>query len=255
MRTIIHILLWLSCVMSLRAQVAAGPLSISPEAKDLIVRFETGGRSYYESRLKRPTWPGGASGVTIGIGYDCGYNTRAGIIKDWSRLPKASRDALAAASGVKGQRAKIMVSSLRWIVVPWPEAEEVFVSNSMQRFGGYTSTAFPGVIKTHSHIQGALLSIVFNRGASMADTPSRREMRSIRTHVQTGNLRHIPAEIRSMKRLWIGKGLDGLLTRRDAEAALVDRALADNGKAVSPNPKRSLWFVLTRIFRSDNEHP
>lgn len=204
--------------------IPAGPLSISPEARDLIVEFETGGQSYYQSRLQRPSWPGGASGVTVGIGYDIGYNTRSGVLADWSTLPDSTRLALASTAGVKGTAAKPRAAALKWITIPWPTAQAVFVSNTMPRFGTMTAQAFPGILPTHGHVQGAMLSIVFNRGASM-DGPKRTEMRAIRTAVATGNIRAIPAQIRAMKRLWIGKGLPGLLRRREAEAALVERRL------------------------------
>jgi GH24 family phage-related lysozyme (muramidase) len=46
-------------------------------------------------------------------------------------------------------------------------------------------------------------------------------MLAIRDLVARGDLAGIAAQIRSMKRLWEGKGLDGLLRRRDDEAALV----------------------------------
>ncbi len=206
------------------AQVAAGPLSISPEAKKLIVEFETGGQSYYQARLQRPTWPGGASGVTVGIGYDLGYNTRAQILEDWKALPESQRNALAGASGLKGAAAKARVSALKWIVIPWPVAEEVFVRKTMPRFGSMTAGAFPGITAAHAHVEGAMLSIVFNRGASMAGSV-RVEMRSIRDYVAAGRIAPIPQEIRSMKRLWVGKGLDGLLRRREAEARLVEQSL------------------------------
>ena len=203
--------------------IPAGPLRISPEGKALIVEFETGGQAYYRKALSKPSWPGGASGVTVGIGYDVGYNTRAQILADWKALPEAQRNALASAAGVKGVAAKPRAAALKWIVVPWETAETVFVSNTMPRFGSMTSTAFPGITDKHGHVQGSPLSIVFNRGASMSGD-SRREMRSIRSSVAAGNVRAIPGQIRSMKRLWIGKGLDGLLRRREAEARLVERS-------------------------------
>lgn len=203
--------------------IPAGPLTISPEARDLIVHHETGGKRYYESRLQRPSWPGGASGVTVGIGYDVGYNGRAAVVADWAALPESQRNALASAAGVKGVAAKLRVSALRWIIVPWGVAEEVFVSNTMPRFGKMTAAAFPGVAATHGHVQGALLSIVFNRGASMVGS-SRAEMRSMAGAVQGGRVRALPPEIRSMKRLWLGKGLAGLLTRREDEARLVEKS-------------------------------
>lgn len=204
--------------------VPAGPLVVSPEGKALIVEFETGGESYYRSKLQRPSWPGGASGVTVGIGYDLGYNNRQGILDDWRALPEPARNALASAAGVKGVAAKTRVQALRWILVPWPVAQDVFVGNTMPRFGALTDQAFPGVRSSHGHVQGALLSIVFNRGASMAGV-SRAEMRSIRTHIAAGRVRAVPGEIRSMKRLWVGKGLPGLIRRREAEARLVEQSL------------------------------
>jgi GH24 family phage-related lysozyme (muramidase) len=204
--------------------IPAGPLQISPESKDLIVEFETGGRSYYQAKLQRPTWPGGASGVTIGIGYDVGYNTRTAVISDWQALPEGSRNALASAAGVKGVAAKSRASALKWIIVPWQDAENLFVRNTMPRFGKMTNTAFPGITRTHGHVQGVMLSIVFNRGASMAGD-GRIEMRAIRGDLQAGRITDIPRQIRSMKRLWVGKGLPGLLRRREAEAALIERSL------------------------------
>ena len=50
---------------------------------------------------------------------------------------------------------------------------------------------------------------------------SRKEMRNIRAYVQEKNYKKIAQEIRNMKRLWVGKNLDGLLTRREAEASLM----------------------------------
>jgi GH24 family phage-related lysozyme (muramidase) len=54
---------------------------------------------------------------------------------------------------------------------------------------------------------------------------SRREMRAVRDAVANGDLQEIANQLRSMKRIWEGKGLDGLLRRRDAEADLVESAI------------------------------
>lgn len=218
------ILLAASLCLSAPAQERAGPLTISSESKTLIVEFETGGQAYYTRSLSRPSWPGGASGVTIGIGYDVGYNTPAQIRNDWSALPSSQLNALVSCAGVKGTAARPRAAALRWFSVPWGPAEKVFVRNTMPRFGSMTAIAFPGITRTHPHVQGAMLSIVFNRGSSMSGS-SRTEMRNIRGHIARDDVRPCPAEIRSMKRLWIGKGLDGLLRRREAEARLIERAL------------------------------
>jgi GH24 family phage-related lysozyme (muramidase) len=50
-------------------------------------------------------------------------------------------------------------------------------------------------------------------------------MRAVRDAVAAGDLQEIANQIRAMKRLWEGKGLDGLLKRRDAEADLVESAI------------------------------
>jgi GH24 family phage-related lysozyme (muramidase) len=62
----------------------------------------------------------------------------------------------------------------------------------------------------------------------MVDKPGedrRREMRAIRDAVADEDLQEIADQLRSMKRLWEGKNLDGLLTRREAEAQLVESAI------------------------------
>lgn len=204
--------------------IVAGPLTISRAARDLIIAFEVGDKSYYEKRLSRPTWPGAASGVTIGFGYDLGYNSAGQIRADWSDLPPSHRDELARLAGAKGQAAKHLPATVAHIRVPWVVAEKVFDRRTLPRYATLAANAFPGLHALHPHIQGAVLSLVFNRGSGMAGD-SRREMREIKEAIKAGNLAAIPAAIRSMKRLWRGKGLDGLLKRREAEAKLVESAL------------------------------
>jgi GH24 family phage-related lysozyme (muramidase) len=56
--------------------------------------------------------------------------------------------------------------------------------------------------------------------------PRRAEMRAVRDAVAVQDLAEIAAQLRAMKRLWEGQGLDGLLRRREAEAQLVESCLA-----------------------------
>lgn len=209
--------------------VAGLPIEVSTAARDLIIHYEVGGENYYRKYLQRPTYPGGASGVTIGFGYDCGYNTAAQIRKDWSgRLGKAEVDALASTAGLKGTRAANEIRRVKWLVsVPWETARDVFEQSTMPRFAKLTKSAFPDIGNAHPHGQGAVLSIAFNRGTSMRG-PTRREMRELRDNLKPAPEK-VPGNIRSMKRLWVGKGLDGLLLRREAEAKLFERGL---GKGV-----------------------
>ena len=207
----------------LAALIPAGPLQISPESKELIVEFETGGKYGYD---KHPEWPGGASGCTVGIGYDCGYNSRAAILSDWKGLPEGTRNALASTAGVKGIAAKSRTSALKWIIVPWEHAEALFVANTMPRFGNLTANAYRGVLKTNGDIQGVMLSLTFNRGDDKRGE-RRRELAAMDADLlaKPQRLADLPVQIRSMKRLWVGKGLSGLLRRRDAEARLIENSL------------------------------
>jgi hypothetical protein len=54
--------------------------TVSQKAIDLIVFYEVNDEPTYTRRYTAPTWPGGASGVTIGIGYDIGYVTKAAFV-------------------------------------------------------------------------------------------------------------------------------------------------------------------------------
>jgi len=197
--------------------------TVSDKAFKLILDYEVGGgESYYNKALKRPCWPGGASGVTIGIGYDLGYNNLDQFTSDWMyQIPLDQFNRLKVHLGKMSTTAKGAVASVRDIEVPWCNALTVFKKSTLPRFIKETLKAFPGADKLHPDAFGALVSIVFNRGASVSGN-SRVEMLNIRNLISSKNYKAIAKEIRSMKRLWVGKGLDGLLKRRDEEASLVE---------------------------------
>ncbi len=211
-------------VTAVKTGLTAGALNISQEAYNLIVNDECGGEGYYNRRYIRPQWPGGASGVTVGIGYDCGYNTKAQIAADWAHLGTERVAALQSVAGLKGQTAKSALGRTRHVVISWQEAKATFDKKTVSRFGDMTATAFKGITAAPDHCEGVMLSIVFNRGALMTGS-TRLEMRQCRDAIAAGRLHEVPGYIRSMRRLWVGKGLDGLLKRRLAEAALFERGL------------------------------
>src|SRR6185503_7631740 len=55
-------------------------------ATDMIVRLEVSNSARYERLYRRPIWPGGQSGVTIGIGYDLRFASEDDLNNDWSAL-------------------------------------------------------------------------------------------------------------------------------------------------------------------------
>jgi hypothetical protein len=198
-------------------------VQISRKAVDAIIAEEISSLKYYNHVHCRPSYPGGDSGVTIGIGYDLGYNTRQQVIADWrGRMPEPDLEVILACCGKKGDEAKLLCKAprLQQIVVPYVEAYKVFVSRTLPRFAALTLAIYPGLEQLKPDAIGALVSMVYNRGNSL-EGDRRTEMKQIVPLVAAKNYGAIAAQIVKSKRLWKDKGLDGLLKRRDNEAALV----------------------------------
>jgi len=196
----------------------------SPKALALILEYEVGGgKSYYEKYLSKPTWPGGASGMTLAIGVDCGYYTSAELEKLFHFLPKEQLEVVKGASGKTGQAGKAYTQQHKnsSINITWDQAIEIFDTLTWPKFAKLAEKSFPGLDQLCDNAYGAIVSLVFNRGSSLVGD-SRLEMRNIRDLVPKKDYKGIANELRKMKRIWKGKGLDGLLARRDAEANLVE---------------------------------
>jgi GH24 family phage-related lysozyme (muramidase) len=198
---------------------------ISKEAIDLIVRNEVSSKDTYDSSYTGVIWPGAQSGATIGIGYDLGYVTREEFIKDWRGM--VSQEALFILGpmvGVKGAEAKKFVT--KSIKVPYDAAYKVFEKKTLPKWIAQVEKALPNTDKLSDDSMGALVSLAYNRGASFSSRGGRyTEMRNIKILMQEENFKGIPDEFRSMKRLWEDQNLDGLLRRRDEEAALFEKGL------------------------------
>lgn len=192
-------------------------MAFSQKAFDLILSFEGMGQPRQ--------WPGGESGVTIGFGYDIGYVSAAQFQSDWGDVLSADVMAkLKTAIGLKGLPAKNKAAQLADVRIDRGIALTIFTNKTVPAYVTQTRAAFPGFDALPIDAQGALVSLVFNRGASMKGD-RRKEMRAIRDAVPSGDLREIAKQLREMKRLWVGQGLDGLLRRRDAEADMVEASI------------------------------
>jgi GH24 family phage-related lysozyme (muramidase) len=199
----------------------AEPLAISKEAYNLIIKHEVGGGpAYYNRYLIRPAYVSENSGITIGIGYDLRFNTRAQIAADWKELSPEVIKRLQAVSGVKGTRT--MARTLQSVVIPWDIAQKVYQERTIPRFAKLTEAAYPGTRSLHPHEQGAMLSWVFNRGQGISPTSTRDiEKRLMRRDIPNAP-KNLPAHFRSSKRIWVGTGLDGLPRRREDEARVCE---------------------------------
>jgi GH24 family phage-related lysozyme (muramidase) len=106
-------------------------------------------------------------------------------------------------------------------VIPWEAAFSVFKGVTIPKFWKATRQAFPGIENLSANCQGALLSLVFNRGPSL-NGDRRRHMSQIRDFVAQQNLPAIAQAIINMIPLWAGKSIaKGMDRRRRAEAKLV----------------------------------
>lgn len=190
---------------------------VHPDAVALIIRWEIGSASLYRQRYRGVVWPGASSGPTWGIGYDGGHATRRTIAADWALHDDVDR--LVGTSGVTGLRAKAELWRWKGVLTDYDYAVLVFATRSLIEYERQTRRAFrDGYDALPSRARGALVSLVYNRGASMTGD-SRREMRALRDDcVPDGNVACMAREIRAMKRLW--PSLKGLRDRRDDEARL-----------------------------------
>jgi len=200
---------------------------INKKSIDFIIQHEAGGRAYYDKVLQKPIWPGGESGITVGLGYDLGYNTEKQFIKDWGKvLSEPNVKTLKTVIGFKGQKAKLSLKGeLLNIRIPYNIAYDVFVKSSIPRYYKLTLSIYPGMVNLNEDTQGALVSMIFNRGSSL-NGESRKEMRAIVDLIEAKDYEGIAEEIEKSKRLWEHKGLDGLVIRREAEADMIRNSIA-----------------------------
>jgi GH24 family phage-related lysozyme (muramidase) len=200
---------------------------VSKKAIDLIIQHEVGGRAYYEKKLQAPIWAGGESGVTIGMGYDLGFNSEKQFMLDWSGVINLNFiNALRPTIGIKGPQAKAMLKGeILNVRIPYNTAYEVFVKSSLPRYYAMTKKIYPNMDLLNDDTKGALVSVVYNRGNRL-EGDSRAEMRAIVDLIAKQDYEGIAEQIEKSKRLWEGKNLDGLVIRREAEADLVRDSMA-----------------------------
>lgn len=111
---------------------------------------------------------------------------------------------------------------VRDIEVPWDKALDVFERITVPRFYLQMLRIYPQAETLPDPARDALLSLVFNRGTSLAGD-RRAEMLGIQNCLRDGRTHDVPQLLRLMRRLW--PNTTGLQKRRDAEADLFESAL------------------------------
>lgn len=207
----------------------------SQDAIDLIVTEEDSGQAYYARHYTHFEWPEGASGPTVGIGYDCGYSTAAQIKTDWTGfVSDQTVAALMRSAGLQGQVAHAWVQhNGQSVTITWDQAIAQFKAHELPKWEAKLIHDLPNTDQLSGDSFGALTSIIFNRGDGGFTLPGSRfmEMRAIKDHMVAKQFGKIPAEILSMRRLWPRGG--DLWNRRGHEATLFSRGLVP---PVAPAP-------------------
>jgi hypothetical protein len=180
---------------------------------------------YLRTKIVKAILAGGdPAGVTIGVGYDLGVTIADRFEADWgSALPKETMTRLKQAIGVKGSTAKSLVETLKDIEVPFSTARQVFLETAVPRFYHLMTSTFPGASELPFACQGALLSLVYNRGSSL-EGERRIHMRRIRDAIVTDKLEDVPFQLRAMKELGGVSGMSGIVKRREGEALMCEKA-------------------------------
>ena len=198
----------------------------SPAAIELIHRFEGFDQPWI--------WQGGMSGVTIGYGYDLGYELS--FMHDWCGLLNVvDMSRLNAAVGIKGEPAHSLCQHFQTIKIPEHAASLVFQNTTLPKYENLVIQTFPQSEKLPADAFGALVSLIYNRGTSLVDAAGsdrRAEMRNIYLLLKGWDgynaliLRNLATQVDSMKRLWPNIPDDdcSLHNRREAEASLIRNA-------------------------------
>lgn len=183
--------------------------------------------SAYNKLYCRPIVPAPdttTSGVTIGIGYDCGQATGQKIMDDWiSYIPAQQAARLAATGGLKKYDAVAEANKMQDIVIPIEVALKQWYEKKLPYFAKETARIYPNLPNLHPYEQTCLISLVFNRGASL-DGDRRKEMKDLVVATSMDDDKAMAKLFRDMKRLW--PDTRGLQIRRDLEADFIE--MADN---------------------------
>jgi len=201
----------------------------SEKAIQFIIDQEDGGARYYERTEEHWDWPGGASGPTCGVGYDCGYSTADQIRADWKDyVDEETLQAIIRGAGKAGNAGHIFVINNHGdITIPFDVAVRQFRDRELPKQEEMAQAALPNFDLLSGDSAGALVSLGFNRGFSGFNSPLPRfrEMHQIRRLMVAGEWALIPVQISSMIRIWPHS--HDMIQRRKAEAELFAGGLKD----------------------------
>lgn len=195
---------------------------ISERAIKLIIAFEVTSKDVYIRKYQGVTRPGGQSGITMGVGYDLGYVTQEYLREDWSGyLSNDELKQLSIACNVRGTDANSLLLQLSNIRIPWDKADDQFRKKVLPIYIAATLGSLDNADLLSDDALGALVSLVYNRGASFTATGDRySEMRQIKKLMRNKQFDLIPDQLEKMAGLWTSRDVIGVAKRRHLEALL-----------------------------------
>ena len=110
------------------------------------------------------------------------------------------------------------------IKIPYDVALKIYEEKTLPEKYKETQMAFPGMEKLPPDCQGALVSLVMNRGAALKGK-DREGMQEIHDAISSGDYDRVPDIIEDMKNLKKWKDDKGLEERRIQEAELFRKGL------------------------------
>ncbi len=210
---------------------------LANEGVAFLAREETGGLAYYDLVAKAPHYPGESSGITIGVGFDLRYQSRDTFETNWSAyLTSSVINELIYDIGRRGTKKRVAELKSMGIEIPFTIAWNVFLNHTLPNYYDLTQTIYPSLPDLPMLCSSALVSLVYNRGASLSGS-RRKEMKSIQSILEKASdgslnnserkqiLLDIENEFVQMRRLWPLN--TGLGKRRQEEANLWRRGLAE----------------------------
>ena len=177
-----------------------------------------------------PHWPKGGSGLTIGMGYDLDHQNDKLLEKDWGKVLTPEEIALlkdyTPSIDLKGKKKpkkkaanKAAVVATKDVVISYEEAVKVYEDTVLPRYQKMAEGAFPGLQNLDPYTQGAIVSMVYNRGDAYKSGVRRKHFMEIREAVFKHDTLAIAAVLQKMKAEHTKKSTKkGLRARRDREA-------------------------------------
>ncbi|NUP05371.1 MAG: hypothetical protein HOW73_04850 [Polyangiaceae bacterium] len=210
----------------------------------LIAAWEHGGGDIKAVRKQYdplPHWPGGKSGLTIGMGYDLRYQSGTKLRKDFGNVLTpaeiAKLDAYTPQINAKGKQvppqkkaSKAAVTATADVEVRYKDAVKVFEDTVLPRYQEEAYNTFPGLKDMDPYTQAAVVSMVYNRGSSIPKKTKKKKQPLRRTHfleikeaVVKKDILAIAATLRKMKAEHTKKSTKaGLRRRRESEAKMIE---------------------------------